>query len=120
MNAENQKKAVAALGRIWAFATDFKILVTAIVAIAGGVGSGMYARGDAGAGDHIDRIQAERVADSISKANDAPLAAQLRKQDSALMRIFFRQDVQMSEGQKRRADSLMDAALSNINYGGSR
>jgi hypothetical protein len=65
-------------------------------------------------------------ADSIARMADAPQVEKLdraiekqNRMDTAMMRIYFRQDVQMTEDEKRRADSLMKAALKNINYGGS-
>ena len=70
------------------------------------------ALGDAGGAD-----TARSIADSTVKANLVPVVQQMKRQDTALMRIFFRQDVQMSDFQKLRADSLMRAALQNINYG---
>lgn len=97
-----------------ALITDIRVIVVAFLAAAG-TGGGMWAWGDAGGAQHVTALQA----DSIAKANTAPLHAQQRRQDTALIKINFRLEVMMTDDQKHRADSLMRAALRNINYGGS-
>lgn len=87
-----------------------RVLIALIGLFCGG--GAVRALGDAGGSD-----TARTIADSTVKAHLAPVFQQLHRQDTALMRIFFRQDVQMSDGQKFRADSMMRAALQNINYG---
>lgn len=94
-------------------ALEFVAGVRGILMLLGGLGAGGLVTGVFG-----DAGVTAAEADSISKKNDAPIVAQQKRQDTALMRIYFRQDVQMTEAQKTKADSLMRAALSNINYGG--
>lgn len=94
---------------------DPKILGPVIAAlVGGGAGWGGKIFADAGGADTV-----KLIADSVTRAELAPVLRHIEHQDTALMRIFFRQDVQMTEAQKTRADSLMKAALHNINYGGN-
>jgi hypothetical protein len=86
--------------------------------VAGG-GSG-WVLADGKHNDGVTSSEAAAIADSVTQHEITPLIQQAKRQDTALMRIFFRQDVQMSDAQKQRADSLMRAALKNINYGGSQ
>lgn len=95
------------------FVTDVRVILTAAGIAAGG--TGMKVWGDAG----VTRRESTSIADSVVDKKLAPFTATQKRQDTALMRIFFRQDVQMNDVQKARADSLMQAALKNINYGGS-
>jgi hypothetical protein len=100
--------------RLYDFAKDIRVLIAALGLIVGG--TGVKVMGDAG----VTKSEAVTISDSVTKTIAAPLISQAKRQDTALMRIFFRQDVQMSDAQKRRADSLFHAALSNINYGGAQ
>lgn len=94
-----------------ALAADPKIIGLVLAAFGLGGGGG-WVMADAGG---MTPVQV----DSIARAADKPQIEKLNRMDTAMMRIYFRQDVQMSEDEKRRADSLMRAALKNINYGGS-
>lgn len=117
----NKEKISGKLETFGKLVTDIRVIVTFFIA-ASAAGGGMWAWGDPGAANHVTAIQA----DSISKANDAPIviqlerqATQLKRQDTALIDINFKLDVMMTDEQKQRADSLKRAALRNINYGGS-
>lgn len=105
---EKPQKATNFIARFIELVTDLKVIVTAVIALGAG-GSAMHVLGDAG----VTKADVKLIADSVVTKRIAPL-------DTAMMRIFFRQDVMMSDIQKEKADSLMRAALRNINYGGAQ
>ena len=111
MNPEAQEEK-SLLTRFFQSAAGVKVTIALIGVLFGSSAIRIFSKPDSAGAD-----TARFIADSTVKANLIPVVQQMKRQDTALMRIFFRQDVQMSDAQKLRADSLMRAALQNINYG---